>query len=199
MKLRYSQTSPYARKVLAFAKEAGVDARIEVTNMPTGLTGELVKENPLGKVPSLVTDEGTAIFDSPVILEYLDSLNAGPKLIPAAGPARWKALTLAALGDGIMDVCVARRGEVLRTKDKSEEFLKKQKDVAASALDALERDASSLAQPITVGQIAVGCALGYMDLRFAEDNWRRGRPKLAAWFDTFSKRPSMASTAPPPA
>ncbi len=197
MKLRYSPTSPYVRKVSVFAKESGLEPRIENLATTTGLASDLAKQNPLGKVPALVTDDGQAISESPVILEYLDSLNPGPKLIPAAGPARWKALVMQALADGIMDAAVLRRGEVLRPAgEQSPGFLKKQGDVVAHALDVLEADAASLAQPITVGQISVGCALGYLDFRFAADEWRKGRPKLASWYESFSKRPSMASTAP---
>ena len=197
MKLRYSPTSPYVRKVSVFAKESGLEPRIENLATTTGLASDLAKQNPLGKVPALIADDGQAIYDSPVILEYLDSLNPGPKLIPAAGPARWKALVTQALADGIMDAAVLRRGEQMRPAgEQSPAFLKKQGDVVAHALDVLEGDAASLAQPITVGQIAVGCALGYLDFRFAADEWRKGRPKLAAWYETFAKRPSMASTAP---
>ncbi len=197
MKLRYSPTSPYVRKVVVFAKETGLDPRIEFVATTTGVTSDLAKQNPLGKVPALIADDGTAIYDSPVILEYLDALNPGPKLIPASGPARWKALVGQALADGIMDAAVLRRGEVLRPQSvQSTDFLNKQAAVCASGLDTLEREAEALASPITVAQISVGCALGYLDFRFASDEWRKSRPKLAAWFEAFNARPSMSSTVP---
>ncbi|MFO0995790.1 MAG: glutathione S-transferase N-terminal domain-containing protein [Alphaproteobacteria bacterium] len=197
MKLRYSPTSPYVRKVMVLAKEAGLDRKIEAVTTNT-TDPALWGENPLGKVPAFVTDDGTVLFDSPVILEYLDSLHAGAKFIPPSGPQRWKALTLEALADGILDAALLRRGESLRPQaNQSAEFFAKQGQVIERSLDVLEKDVASLNGPLTVGIITVGCALGYLDFRFAADAWRKGRPKLAAWYEAFSKRPSMASTAPP--
>jgi glutathione S-transferase len=199
MKLRYSPTSPYVRKVLVLAKEAGLDGKIEpVATSTTDPASGLWGENPIGKVPTLVTDKGEAIFDSPVILEYLDSLHGGAKFIPASGAERWKALKLEALADGILDAAVLRRGEILRPPaNQSTEFLAKQGQAVERCLDALEKGAASLDGPLTVGTISVGCALGYLDFRFAADEWRKNRPKLTAWYAAFSKRPSMASTVPP--
>jgi glutathione S-transferase len=195
MKLRYSPTSPYVRKVVVLAKEAKIDGKIELVTTSTTDPG-LWGENPIGKVPTLVTDEGEVLFDSPVILEYLDSLHSGAKFIPPSGAERWKALKLEALADGILDAAVLRRGEVLRTANQSPEFLAKQGQVVNRCLDALEKGGASLDGPLTVGVITVGCALGYLDFRFAADEWRKGRPKLTAWYAAFSKRPSMASTVP---
>ena len=202
MKLRYSPTSPYVRKVAVTAIEAGLDDRIEraETNVWDPAT-DIAEENPLGKVPALITDEGAVLCDSPLICEYLDSLNDGAKLIPAGGPERWRALELQALGDGIMDAAVARiietrmRPEALRWDG----WLERQRAKIASAADVLERDAAAgrLDGPVTLGSIELGCALAYIDFRFAEDNWRDGRPKLAAWFEAFDQRPSMEATRPP--
>lgn len=197
MKLRYSPTSPYVRKIMVLAKEAGLDGKIEPVTTKT-TDAALWSENPIGKVPTLIMDDGSALFDSPVILEYLDSLHGGAKFIPPSGPQRWKALKLEALADGILDAAVLRRGESLRPPaNQSPDFLAKQGQVVARCLDALEKDAASLDGPLTVGTITVGCALGYLDFRFAADAWRKGRSKLAAWYEAFSKRPSMASTVPP--
>lgn len=200
MKLRYSPTSPYVRKVMVVAKETGLDSKIQTVETKLGPDSDILQQNPLGKVPTMILDDGSVIFDSPVICEYVDNLAKGAKMFPPAGPARWKALAMQALGDGLMDASLARRGEMMRPADKqSPDALAKQAGVMARALDMLEKHVAELEGPITIGQITVGCALGYLDLRFADDQWRKKRPKLAAWFEKFSKRPSMASTAPPPA
>ena len=198
MKLRYSPTSPYVRKVLAAAIETGLDKGIE--RVPVNFTdpkSDLPRQNPLGKVPTLVTDEGETLFDSPVICEYLDSKSAGAKLFPREGAPRWKALRLQALADGILDAAVGRRQEGMRPANmRSKDVDAKQATAVERSLDALEGDAGALEGALTIGQVAVGCALGYLDFRFAPDRWREKRPKLAAWYDKFSKRPSMAATAP---
>lgn len=198
MKLRYSPTSPYVRKVMVVAKETGLDGKIQTVETKLGPDSDILQQNPLGKVPTMILDDGFVIFDSPVICEYVDSQSKGAKMFPPAGPARWKALAMQALGDGLMDASLSRRGEMMRPADKqSPDALTKQAGVMNRALDALEKRVGELDGPVTIGQVTVGCALGYLDLRFADDQWRKSRPKLAAWFETFSKRPSMSSTVPP--
>lgn len=202
MKLRYSPTSPYVRKVAVAAIEAGLDGRIErietdVWNPET----DIAEDNPLGKVPALVTDDGTVLCDSPTICDYLDSLHDGPRLVPAEGAERWQVLNLHALASGIMDAAVARVVEV-RARPEALRFdgwLQRQTLKIGHALDALEGRAAAggLDGPVTLGTITLGCALGYLDLRFSEDAWRDGRPALAAWYETFSRRPSMQATVPP--
>lgn len=201
MKLHYNTTSPYVRKVRVFAREAGLDHLIEevmTAVSPLKLNADLAQANPLGKLPTLLLDDGTALFDSPVICEYLDDLNAGRKLFPAPGPARWAALRLQALGDGILDVAglcrveVAMRPETLRWK----EWIAGHAEKWHTALDMLEREAASLAGDPTIGNITVGCTLGWIDFRFGDDNWRASRPQLASWYEQFSTRPSMRSTVP---
>jgi len=198
MKLRYSPTSPYVRKVSVTAIETGLDSRIErvETNVWDPQT-DIGGSNPLGKVPTLILDDGTVLFDSPVVCEYLDSLHDGLKLFPAAGDARWQALRLQALGDGVLDAAVhvvveGRRDEALRSPG----WIERQKTVIARALDFLEEDVEMLSGDLSIGLISVGCALGYLDLRMPDDPWRRDHPALADWFDTFSERTSMASTVP---
>lgn len=198
MKLRYSSTSPYVRKVMVVAKETGLDGKIQTVETKLGPDSDILQQNPLGKVPTMILDDGFVIFDSPVICEYVDSQSKGAKMFPPAGPARWKALAMQALGDGLMDASLSRRGEMMRPADKqSPDALTKQAGVMNRALDALEKRVGELDGPVTIGQVTVGCALGYLDLRFADDQWRKSRPKLAAWFEAFSKRPSMSSTVPP--
>ena len=202
MKLRYSATSPYVRKVVVTAMEAGLADRIEKieTNVWDPAT-DIAEDNPLGKVPALTTDDGTVLCDSPLICEHLDSLNGGTPLIPAKGPERWRTLNLQALADGIMDSAVARIIEIkMRPQDlRWSDWLARQKGKIAGALDVLEEQAAAgqLDGPVHLGSIAVGCALGYLDFRFADDNWRNGRPALSAWYEGFAQRPSMQATVPP--
>jgi glutathione S-transferase len=196
MKLRYSPYSPFVRKVVVQAIETGINSRIEqVPTQTNDPASGLTRENPLGKVPSLTLDDGTHLYDSPVICEYLDTLHAGVRMFPAAGPARWTALRRQALADGIMDASVARRGESLRSEgEKSAAAMEAQRRKVAAGLDALEAEADQLGEGIDIGLIAIGCALGYLDLRFAAEDWRKDHPKLARWFETFSGRPSMKTT-----
>jgi glutathione S-transferase len=197
MKLRYSATSPFVRKVMVTAIELGLDKKIErVPTNPNDPASDLGKQNPLVKVPSLQLDDGSALYDSPVICEYLDSL-AGSKFHPASGPARWTALRRQAVADGIMDAGVLVRGEVLRPAgEQSPGFVSRQKAKMAQALDALEGEADKLGEALDIGLIAIASALGYVDFRFAADNWRGKRPKLARWYDRFAQRPSMQATVP---
>jgi len=200
MKLHYALASPYGRKVMVTAIEAGVADRIEkVQAMLDGLKGneeKHVKDNPLGKIPALVTDDGQALFDSPVICEYLDALKGG-KLFPAPGPARWRALRQQAMADGIMDASVLRRYERLRPETgQSQEWDGKNKRAVMRTLDQLEAHADELDGPLDIGKIAVGCALGYLDFRFAAERWRQGRPKLAAWYEKIAQRASFLDTMP---
>lgn len=198
MKLRYSTTSPYVRKVVVTAAETGLSERIElVPTNPSDPRTDLPRDNPLGKVPALITDDGATLFDSPVICEYLDGLHAGEKLFPPSGPERWKALRQQALADGVLDAAVlcvmeGRRPEGLRSRD----WVERQKGKIARALDALEGEAEDLSDEATIGTVTIGCGLGYLDFRCAEDGWRAGRPKLTAWYERFQKRPSMVATVP---
>lgn len=198
MKLRYSPTSPYARKVLVVAIEVGLADDIEpvATNLADP-DCDIATHNPLGKIPALLIEDGTVLYDSPVICEYLCDRAGDTGVIPPAGPARWTALRRQALADGIMDAAVARLLESRRPPgEKSDAWIGRQKVVIDRALDELEREADGFGDAVTIGQIAIGCALGYLDLRFAEDNWRAERPALADWLDTFSAKRSMTTTQP---
>jgi glutathione S-transferase len=199
MILRYSGGSPYARKVRVVAFECGLADRLQgIASHPWRAPDDLKALNPLGKIPTLVTDDGLVLFDSPVICEYFDSLHAGPKLIPAAGRARWIARRTEALGDGVMDAAVLWRVEITQRKEVGQlaDWVRRQEGAITRALDALEHDSEAFAGPLTIGPIAVACALGYLDFRFGFLDWRKTRPKLAQWFAEFSKRPSMVATAP---
>jgi glutathione S-transferase len=198
MKLFYSPTSPYARKVYACALALGFEQRVELlpTNPHVSPT-ELLAMNPLSKIPCLVADDGLSLFDSRVIVEYLDSLGGDIQLFPISGRARFEVLRLQALADGIMDAAVGRRMEVMRPKEEARDaVMARNKAAVARALDELE--GMDLPQTANVGTIAVACALGYLTLRFSDEPWREGHPKLNAWFAQFGLLPFIASTKPKP-
>lgn len=199
MKLRHSPTSPYVRKVVVTLIETGLDGHVE--RIPTNVwdpSTDIGNDNPLGKIPALITDDGGVLYDSPVICEYLDSLNRGDKLFPPSGAARWRALRLQALGDGMTDAGILRLLESRRPKEVQwDKWAARQANVVARAMDTLDGEADAMAkEPLTIGHVAVGCSLGWLDFRFPDLGWRKTRPALADWFDTFSERPSMAATAP---
>jgi glutathione S-transferase len=201
MKLHYNVASPYVRKVMAVAIETGLDGRLEaVTRMMTPIKpdADVVRDNPLGKVPCLVADDGAVLYDSRVICEYLDGLHRGPKMFPPAGPARWTALRRQAEGDGMLDVALLARYETfLRPEERRwPEWIDGQKQKFRRALDSLDGEAPSFGDTVDIGTIAIGCALGYLDFRYADEDWRATRRRLAAWFERFSERPAMARTAP---
>ncbi|MDH5189299.1 MAG: glutathione S-transferase N-terminal domain-containing protein [Rhodospirillaceae bacterium] len=198
MKLHYSPTSPYVRKVLVSAIELGISASIEL--LPTNVwdpNTDIASHNPLGKVPALVTEGSEILYDSPVIIDYLDSLNPDIELIPASGRARWNALRRQALADGIMDAAILRLLEEKRPdSERSDGWIARQKGALNRALAQFESEADGFGIDINIGTIAAGVALGYLDFRFAGDNWRVDNPALADWFDIFCDRPSMVETMP---
>lgn len=199
MKLLYSPASPYARKVLVLAHETGLIDRIAVTvagASPTGPAPEVAAHNPLGKIPALVLEDGTALYDSRVICEYLDGLSAGPRLFPE-GPARWDALTRQALADGLLDAALLTRYErVLRPE--AQRWAAWEAGQVAKITAALDRFEALVADMpvLDIGTVAMACALGYLDLRFPDPAWRAGRPATAAWSAVFEGRPSMVATIP---
>jgi glutathione S-transferase len=200
MRLYYSPTSPYARKVRALAIETGLGKKIELVNVvltPIAPNSDVDKHNPIGKVPALSV-KGLDLFDSPVICEYLDSQHKGRKLFPRKGRERWMALRQQAMGDGLLDAALLARYEgVLRPEDKRwKEWTEGQMKKIDGVLDQLEAEAKALKGKPTIGSITVGCALGYLDFRFADHDWRGKRPKLAKWFAAFGKLPSMKVTVP---
>lgn len=196
MKLFYSAASPFARKVLACAVSREIVERIERISVNAQENPPaLLAANPLGKVPCLVTSDGLALFDSPVICEYLDSIEGTVPMFPRAAGPRLRALKFQAIGDGIMDAAVLRRGESLRPEEAARtQFMERQRAAIARTLDALEQDPPH--QHVDIGSIAVACALGYLDFRFAQEPWRPTHPHLAAWFEEFARNPGIAETAP---
>ncbi len=199
MKLRYSPNSPYVRKVTVSARELGLQWRIKLVETdPWDPRTDLDAYNPLGKVPALILDDGTTLYDSRLICEYLDSRVKTPVLFPTSDPERWQALRRQALADGILDAAVLSFIETVRRPagQRWSYWMEMQTVAIERALDALEAEAEGFGKEICIGRIAVGCALGYLDFRFAADNWRMGRPALEAWYEAFARRPSMEESVP---
>lgn len=201
MKLYFAGASPYVRKVMVAAIETGLDKKIQqlpTSVVPVKPNPELARDNPLMKVPTLVTDGGEALFDSRVICEYLDSLHDGRKLIPASGSERWRVLRMQALGDGILDAGIITRYELaIRPQEKQwDEWIAGQGRKITQGLDLAESESAQLAGPLNLGQIAVACAIGWLEFRKPIGDVRAGRPKLFTWYDEFARRPSMQATAP---
>lgn len=199
MKLRYSPTSPYVRKVMMVLIECGLDDAVELVKTDAwSPETDLPDDNPLGKVPALVVQDGLTLFDSPVICEYLDTLHDGARLFPSPGPARWAALRQQALADGICDAAILRRLEGNRPDgERSPSWMERQRAAVTRACDALEAEAATLPDTMTIGTLAALAALGYLDFRFGHEDWRPGRPTLTAWFERASARDSYRRTAPP--
>ena len=202
MRLLSSPTSPYARKVRMTVLEKGLADRVAIEpGVPMGTADEAAavrRVNPLGKIPALVLDTGEALYDSPVICEYLDAIGTGPALLPASGTGRWTALRLQALGDGVADAAVNivmehRRAEALR----SSEWLDRWTRAIHGAADALEEALAAGPLAADLGAIAIAAAFGYVDFRLPQIDWRAGRPRLTAAFADLAARPSFVATAPP--
>jgi glutathione S-transferase len=199
MKLHWSPRSPFVRKVMIVAHERGVLDRIVCVRTVAAMTkphAELMKHNPLSKIPTLVLDDGRVLYDSPVICEYLDGIGDAPKLFPAEPAARFEALRRQALGDGFLDMLVTLRNERERVHP-SEVHIASTAVRTAAVLQSLDREADALGDaPFGIGHIAIGCALSYLDFRFAEDDWRKAHPRIARWHEDFAVRPSVRATEP---
>ena len=201
MRLRWSTRSPFVRKVMVCAHEMGLVDSLELvrTHVVAGKPNlDLMRTNPLGRIPTLETDDGQILYDSALICEYLDSLHKGPRLFPSEPERRWPALRRHALATGMLEVLVPWRSEKQRPEgQRSPEMLAAFELKIRTAVPALERDVEALAAtPVDIGHVAVGCALGYIDFRFADFGWRNGHDRLAAWYETFLRRPSMQATLP---
>lgn len=200
MKLYYSSTSPFVRKVNVFAIETGLDKQVEwVKTNPWQAEDDLTAENPLSKIPTLITDDEKVIYDSRVICEYLDSVQTGEKLIPEQGEARWQVLRLQALADGVLDAGILRFMEKKReSAQQSGDWDSMQKGSIERGLDSLERTVSdwTTSKGLDVGIISVACLLGWLDFRFSDEDWRINRLNLKLWFEQFSNRSSMLKTIP---
>jgi glutathione S-transferase len=201
MKLHWSPRSPFVRKVMIVAHEVGIADKLSCVRTVAATMkphAELMLDNPLSKIPTLVLDDGTVLYDSPVICEYFDGLHDGPKLFPAEGRARLAALRRQALGDGLLDALILWRAEVMRpAEQQSQPYLASFSARNEATLTALEREAPAIgSSAFSIGHIAIGCALAYLDFRYADRQWRSDHPQLATWHATFAARPSFRATEP---
>ncbi|WP_398479377.1 glutathione S-transferase [Tardiphaga sp.] len=199
MELFYAPTSPYVRKVMVCAIELGMAehiVKLPSAAHPLKRDARIANFNPLAKVPAAKLADGTLLFDSRVICEYLDDLGQGA-LFPR-GPERWQVLAEQALGDGLLDAALLARYEnTCRSEEmRSQGWIDGQMTKVAAALDDMERSVLVFGTRITIGSITIACALGYLDFRFASYDWRSSRPALAKWFAITSQRPSLQQTVP---
>ena len=199
MKLLSNPASPFVRKVLVVASECGLTDQIQM--MPLALTpvnpnADVVDQNPLGKIPALELDDGSTLFDSRVICEYLHSL--GSTDLYGQGDQRWSALRLQAVADGICDAAVLVRYEtfVKPAEYQWENWIEGQRNKYRRALNTLESELSGFKSHANIGTLSVAIAIDYIDFRYPDENWRDQCPKLAAWHDAFSNRPSLVATRP---
>ena len=199
MKLHWSPRSPYVRKALVAAHECGLADKIELRRTLVAMStsnADLLGDNPLNKIPTLVLDDGLAIFDSYALCEYFDALAGGGRIIPTGGRERILAQRQHALGHGLIDNLILARNE--RDRPEAQRSLAHIDAFAlkrGAAFALLERESETLHMaPFGIGQIAVGCALSYSDFRFPAEPWRDAAPRLAAWYETFEARPSAIAT-----
>tara|TARA_B100001939_G_scaffold348196_1_gene373676 strand:- start:7191 stop:7739 length:549 start_codon:yes stop_codon:yes gene_type:complete len=179
--------------------EKGVTEDIDLVSCnPLDETTGLRSLNPLSKIPTLMLEDGAALYDSPVIAEYLDSLSKENPLIPSQGAARWRVLRHQALGDGIMDAAVATVLERRRPEnEQSPSWISRWRQAITQAVGMVEQERAMFEEPFQLGQITLACALAYLDFRLPEIDWRRGHEATAEWFSEISERVSMTSTRPP--
>lgn len=198
MKLLYSPTSPYVRKVLVVAHEVSLADRIEIEKQaanPVDRNPRIVAHNPLGQVPTLITDDGQMLADSRVICEYLDHIGGGGKLFPR-NSARWQAIADQSLADGILGAALLARYETwMRPADKLwQGWLDGQMDKIKTTIASFEKAAPGFGDRVDIGTIGLACALSYLDFRFPGFDWRAAAPATAAWYRSFEQRPSMVAT-----
>lgn len=200
MKLLWSSRSPFVRKVMIFAHETGLAERIireRTVVAPTNPNPDVMRLNPLNKLPTLILDDGSPLYDSRVIVEYLDGLHDGPRRIPEAGPARFEALRMQALCDGILDFLLVGLSERARPEAQQSPELKAALAVKfKAAFDALEAEARRLdLARFGLSEIAASAVVGYADFRYGAERWRDGRPSLAAFAESIADRPSIVATS----
>ncbi len=197
MKLFSSPTSPYARKARILIIELGLDSSVDIENTtPMENPTDLQASNPIGKVPSLKLADGSSLYDSPVICEYLDAQN-GNRFLPESGDGRWDCLRRQALADGVIDASFNRTMERLKpAEQQSSMWLERWENAIARGVVEMQKDISGQGERFDLGDITAAAALGYLDLRHGDLEWRSGHDELAGWFETISQRPSVQATVP---
>jgi glutathione S-transferase len=204
MKLTFSPASPFARKVRIAAIELGLIDRIEFTPatvVPGQANAEYARINPLKKLPALILDNGDVILDSYVIVEYLDELAGGGKLIPASGHNRWKVKSDHSMLQGMLDsMLLCRYEKMVRPQGLQwQAWSDDHWNRAWSGMARFDKQADVLSRPLDIVQIALACVLGYADFRFADCGWRKAYPNLDAFHEKMLSRPSVKLSVPPPA
>lgn len=196
MQLRTLPHSPYVRKVRVTAHEIGLAPQIECVEAHVfDPETPLLSENPLGKVPSLRRDDGSVLYDSTVICQYLDSLHEGTKLFPREGDALWRELRRNALGDGLAQAATWNIRERYRPEgERSPRYLAYYEGTLERCFAALEDEAPQFDESFAIGRIAIAAALSYVDFRYPDRGWRERCPRLAAWYARVAARPSMRAT-----
>jgi glutathione S-transferase len=213
--LHWSPRSPFVRKVMLFAHETGLASRLTLVRSVVAMTTPnqvLMRDNPLSKIPTLVLGDGSALYDSAVICDYLDTLHAGPRRIPGSGAARWQVLRWQSLGNGLLDALVLWRNERDKPSERqTEAWMSSFQTKLDATLAALEAEAPLLQSTLlsghargqdkpevvmNLGHVSLVCALGYLDFRFSDIDWRSGHPALAGWFAPLALRPSYQATLP---
>ena len=201
MQIYFSPFSPYVRKCLVTAHELGLNDRVRLLPSnanPVTRDREIIAKNPLGKVPTFITDDGLVLYDSRVICEYIDSLGSAG-IFPPAGPARWKALTRQSMGDGLLDAALLARYELTARPTEMQWPVWRQALLTkvTACLGTIEAIAPELATAgPTIGEVAIGCGLGYLDFRFPELDWRASHPAATRWYAGFAQLPAMQATLP---
>lgn len=198
MKLHWSSRSPYVRKVMICVYELGLAEKIERIASVVSLSkpnSDVMRDNPLGRIPTLILDDGQVFHDSLLICEYLDSQHAGT-LFPPKGEARWAALRRHALGNGLLDALLLWRSEIGKPPARqTPEWLTTFALKTRNALNVMEADAEALARtPFDIGHVGIGTALAYLDFRFADFGWRKDHPRTDAWMQQFLQRESVRKT-----
>ncbi|MGD9920633.1 MAG: glutathione S-transferase family protein [Pseudorhodoplanes sp.] len=207
MKLFWTPASPFVRKVMVAAIECDLDHRLEVhptywphewATQTVDFDPQFIAANPVGRIPTLVTEDGIALPEANWICSYLDSLLETPRLFPLSGKPHWEMLRVLAIADGAIEAMILRRAETLRhPPERSEDFIGKQRARIARCLDEVEKSLPAFRESaVDMRHISIAIACSYMDFRYEADHWRNGRPVLAAWHERFSQRPSMTRTQP---
>lgn len=200
MKLHWSPRSPFVRKVMIVLREKGLLDQVECVRSVVAFAAKpneaVLADNPLGKIPALVLDDGTCLFDSRVICEYLDSLG-GPRLLPEAGNVRFRQLRWQAMGDGMTDLLLLWRNEMTRPDGAYDVLISAFARKVTAVMQKLELEADELASTdFGLGHVSVVCALGQLDFRFLDNHWQQAFPRLAAWHEIVLSRPSVRETIP---
>jgi len=198
MQLFHSSSSPYARKARVVLREKGLAGKITETECnPYGDPAELRAHNPVGKVPTLVLDDGYPLYDSPVICEFLDTLGTAPRLLPSDGSLRWRILRAHALADGVLDLAVPLTMEMRRPEhERSPAAMERWRGQIRAALEVMPLELATLPPEPSLGHLACAVALGYLDFRHGDIDWRAEHEPLATWYADFGTRPSLTETAP---